>query len=151
MKKVIPALTMLSLLLISQSCMDEIETTAQKPVIGFTLPDDQQLLNDPASYQLIISVASGNGEPVMEFEEVTYAYSDGRFVTQPLDLPIGSYTITDFMLINENDDIVYAVPRMSGTLGQSVTHPLDADFTLSPSGGQPRVDLRLLDVRSHKA
>jgi len=66
-------------------------------------------------------------------------------------LPFGNYSITDFMIVNENDEIIYAVPKSSGSLASDVIQSLNRDFSYSPTALPVITDLRLLDVRNHKA
>jgi hypothetical protein len=55
------------------------------------------------------------------------------------------------MIVNENDEMIYAVPKSSGALANDVTQPLNLEFNYSSSAAAAIPDLRLLDVRNHKA
>lgn len=151
MKYLFSTLAMLSLIL-SQSCVEDTEPGQQKLGVAFSLSSDNQMISDlPANSKLVVNVQSQTGESIMEFAEVQFQLSDDGFVTRPIDLPFGNYAITDFMIVNENDEIIYAVPKSSGTLADKVTQPLNLEFSYSSSVASEITNLRLLDVRNHKA
>ena len=151
MKYLICTLAMLSLVL-SQSCVDDIEPGQQKLSVAFSaLSIDNQMIGElPANSSLVMNVQSQTGESVMEFAEVQFQPKDDGFVTRPIDLPFGNYSIIDFMIVDENDEIIYAVPKSSGTLASDVTQSLNLEFNYSSTAGRIITDLRLLDVRNHK-
>jgi hypothetical protein len=152
MKYLFYTLMMLSLI-VSQSCVEETEPGQQKLSIGFsaTSIDNQTVSDLPANSKLVMNVQSPTGEAVMEFAEVQFQLDGQGFLTRPLDLPFGNYAITDFMIVNENDEIIYAVPKSTATLASDVTQPLNLEFDYSSSTAPQITDLRLLDVRNHKA
>jgi len=152
MKKPYTAIALLSLIFITLSCVEEVETKQQQVTISFTLSADHQITSDLSQdARLVLRVESQSGEGVIEFEEVDFQYRENRFLTSPLDLPFGTYTITDFLLLNENDDIIYAVPKSSGALARLVSDPLDYNFTYTPSPDTPSINLSLLGTRNHTA
>ena len=151
MKNSAPLCCVLLLLLVSQSCMDPVETRNPKPSIAFTLPRGYEAFTDPATAKVVITVESSSGEPVMELQETGFEETASGFATLPLDLPAGDYTITDFMIVNGDDEIVYAVPKGSGPLGDSVSHPLDFSFKVMPAGVVQDGDLGLLGAHNRRA
>ncbi len=65
-------------------------------------------------------------------------YLDGNTYTQSIKLPVGTYTISEFMLMDDNntpddqsDDIILkATPMAGSTYADFVTNPLTFDFTV---------------------
>jgi len=149
-------MAMLSLILMMQGCNnEEIEPDShqQKLNIGFSALSaaKETLTNLPPESKLVMSIQAQNGEAVMEYAEMEFQFRDNHFVTRQLDLPAGNYTITDFMVLNASDEIIFAAPKAPGTLSNSVPTPLNYNFTLRDSDMSVDIDLRLLDVRNHTA
>lgn len=149
MKKSITAFALLASVIITQSCMEEVETKQPQVAMSFTL--DNHPPADLYGATLVMRVESSQGESVMEFQEVPFRFHENKFITSALDLPLGTYTITDFFLLNESDDIIYAVPKGSATLARTISDPLDYSFTITPSASRQEIDLHLVNTRNHKA
>jgi hypothetical protein len=139
----------LLLMFISQSCNEDIEPARQEMKIAFSVSNDGGPLNElPAGSRLVISVTSQSGEPVMELQEVKFYSHENGFVTESLTLPPGNYRISDFMVIDEDDEMLYAIPKKTSVLDDNVTHPLDFNFRISPDDHPLATELQLLGVRS---
>ncbi len=151
MKNIIQPLVILCLVVTTVGCTEDPDLI-QKPVnINFTIFSDDQVINSlPSDSRLIVNIQSQNGKMVMDNQEVEFQLDENGFSTRPLDLGYGSYRITDFLIVNENDDIIFATPKAAGTLSGSVQHPLDYHFSLSSASTPAGLHLRLLDVRKHK-
>lgn len=150
MRHLLFATAALSLMFISQSCNEDIETNPQPVRIGFTISSDDEIQDLPEGSHLVMTIESQVGEPVMELTEVEF-YSDGnRFVTEPLTLPSGHYRITDFMLVDKNDEMLFAIPKKTGVLEKNISHPLDLNFSISPGHNPFMTDLQLLGVNKFK-
>lgn len=151
MKLSLPILAMLSLIMIGQSCQDDREPFQPKLAIGFTAlsSDHESITNLPSGSKLVLNIQSQSGEPVMEYQEVAFQLLNNEFVIDPLDLTFGKYTVTDFILVDENDDIIYAAPKDSGALRNTVDNPLQFSFTVAPAI-MHNIHFQLLEVRGHK-
>ena len=153
MKKLIGMIGMLSLVLSSQSCNDDLESVSQQISVGFTAESfENELLGElPPGSKLILSLTTPGGEPVIDHEEIAFEYRKDRFVTEPLNLAYGSYVITDFILVNEENEVIYATPKATGRLSSRVRHALDLNLTLSVGKIPVDLDLQLLEVRKQAA
>ena len=150
MKNPILHLGFLSLAVIAVSCNED-PGLIQKPVnIDFTISSGNEAVSSlPPNSRLIVNIESQNGQVMIDNQEIEFDAGENTFSTRPLDLGYGSYRITEFIVVNENDDIIYAAPKEASTLGSSVQHPLDYQFSLS-SASTPGLHVRLLDVSRHK-
>ncbi|MEO5599766.1 MAG: hypothetical protein ABIR06_02445 [Cyclobacteriaceae bacterium] len=151
MKISLATLAMLCLIMISQSCQDVSEPIQPKLAIGFTAlsSNHETITNLPSGSKLVLNVQSQYGEPVMEYQEVQFQFLNNHFLINPIDLAFGKYTVTDFILVDENDYIIYAAPKDSGALGNTVDNPLQFSFTFAPAI-MHNIHFQLLEVRGHK-
>ena len=149
MRSFIKTLITLFLIAISQGCMEDIESARENVAIRFTLPSESAITDLPTDTRLLLNIQSQQGDPVLEMEEVKFVLSENGFVTEPLDLPFGNYTITDFMLLNQQEEMIFAVPRGQGVLCQTIASPLNYDFQIR-AGSRPNISLELLDANKHK-
>ena len=140
----------LSLMFISHSCNEDIETNSEPLSIAFTISSDDEIQSLPDGSHLVMTIESQGGEPVLELSEVEFHSIGNRFVTEPLSLPSGHYRITDFMLVNENDEMLFAIPKKTGILEKNITHPLDLNFSIAPGHNPFMTDLQLLGVNKFK-
>ena len=152
MKHLYPTLPIVGLILICISCNEDPATIQKKVSVDFTVSSDNGTVSDlPPGSHLLLNIQTQNGEPVMEYQEVGFTQYLDHFSTKPLDLPYGNYVLTDLIIVDDNDDIVYAAPKSTGTLASSVEHPLGFDFVSSPDAGTAAgMHLRLMDVRKFR-
>lgn len=151
MKNLYLSLPLLALILICIRCSEDPEPLQKKVSIDFTVSSGDETLSDlPQDSRLVLNIQTTTGEPVMEYQEVKFTSSKNRFSTEPLGLPYGNYVITDLMIVDNNDDILYAAPKLPGSLASSVEHPLSFNFLLSSDARLSGLSLRLMDVRKYK-
>ncbi|HEX8039478.1 MAG TPA: PKD domain-containing protein [Chryseosolibacter sp.] len=140
----------LCLAVIAVSCNED-PGLIQKPVnIDFTIFSANEAVRSlPPNSRLVVSIESQNGQTILDNQEIEFDAGENAFSTRPLDLGYGNYRITEFSVVNENDDILYAAPKEASPLSSSVQHPLDYQFSLM-SGSTQGLHVRLLDVSRHK-
>lgn len=140
----------LCLAVIAVSCNEDPGVIRNPASIDFTISSGDQAIHTlPPNSRLIVDIRSENGKMVMDNQEVEFDAGESTFSTRPLDLAYGSYRITGFIVVDENDEIIYATPKDASALSSFVQHPLDYQFSLTAASTQ-RLHVRLLDVRRHK-
>ncbi len=124
------------------SCEKHEETGTDPGRLEFSLAaDDLQdnlkstIVNDDSSvyqpYKLLISVEDGNGNLVLDKEPVPiYKFWDG-FISSTVELMEGSYSLTEFMVVNSDGEIVFATPKEGSPLAYLVEKPLPVPFEIS--------------------
>jgi hypothetical protein len=80
---------------------------------------------------LLLSLENSTGEPVFTFKKIDLLQVGSAMMTEPIALPPGAYTITDFLLIDDDDVVLYATPKVGSPLASAVTNPLPYSFTVS--------------------
>jgi hypothetical protein len=141
------------ILLMLQSCMEEQKLGHEKVKIKFSLAsgsDGSSTKGIPDGSSLMINVETGSGEPVLENKTITFTKEGSTYVTESLDLPPGNYVITDFMMLDGNDEVQFAVPRIDAPLASDVVHPLMHNFKIS-THGVSEITMELLEVGRHAA
>ncbi len=54
-----------------------------------------------------------------------------KYITEPIALHAGDYAITDFMLVDADNEVLFATPQAGSPLAGAVSHPLPYSFTVS--------------------
>ncbi|MGQ1785179.1 DNRLRE domain-containing protein [Saccharicrinis sp. GN24d3] len=98
-----------------------------------TVDGDSTENGDFAYYKLLISVVDEDGVVVLDKEAVSlYKFWDG-FISEKVELKEGTYTLTEFMIINSNGEVVFATPKEGSPLAYLVEKPLPVNFIIEAS------------------
>ncbi len=146
------------LLFAFSSCEKPIEPENNLGQLKFTFSasDLQSNLKSAADYDstkaytLLVSIKDKDGNLVMDTEPVElYKFSDG-YVSKKVELKEGSYSLTEFMVVDRNAEVMYATPKEDAPLAYLVNKPLPVDFTISANSS---VGLRVevIPVGNHPA
>ncbi len=73
---------------------------------------------------LLLSLSNGSGDTVFTSRRIALLHFGPRLMTEPIQLATGEYTIVDFLLIDDNDSVLYATPKAESPLAPAVSHPL---------------------------
>lgn len=94
-----------------------------------TSESNGKILSGEEPTHLIISVVSlAGGEPLLNMEKIDLYKIGSSYVAKPVALPSGTHKITDFLLVTESNEVVYAVPKYGSTLEKAVSKPLPHQF-----------------------
>ena len=86
--------------------------------------------NNSKSGFALISVNNSLGEVVFNREKVEVLLTDKSYVTAELELKAGTYSLTEFILINVNDIAIAMVPQAKASLGELAENSLPVTFTV---------------------
>jgi hypothetical protein len=149
------ALSLLAVGLCLLSCNDQAVQLEKKKVqfvlTPGTLPDGRvDNITLPENARAIISVTSSSGTSVLSDHEVAVSKVGESYVTDMLELMPGAYRVTDFMIVNEDEDF-YVTPKSGAELSSLVADALPYNFSTSDntlaSVHMPVVDVRNQDLR----
>jgi hypothetical protein len=129
--------TVICMLLLVQSCTENNPVTVQKSStkIAFTL-DEIAAPSTIASHDLFISIEDLNGQLVLSNHKLSFRDRDESFLTEDLNLPFGTYVITDLRLENEQE-IIFEVPGKDAMPRTSSDSSLPFRFTISGENATP--------------
>jgi len=94
---------------------------------------------------LLLSLENSIGDPVFTSKRIALLHIGSNLMTDPIELPPGTYTITDFLLVDDDNNVLYATPKAGSPLATAVTHPLPYSFVVSNSE-VANVDMEVVDV-----
>ena len=101
--------------------------------LGLEFTDDGALKSAGSDLYItaaLVTIAGENGEIVAEKEHLPlYRFGD-QYITEALTLPVGHYTLTEFMLIDDAGTILWATPVAGSPLAHLVRHPLPVPFVI---------------------
>ncbi|WP_375579765.1 hypothetical protein ABWH96_01415 [Marivirga tractuosa] len=120
------------------SCSPETENVKddQSGKVNFNLSlsnengQSRQVLAVPAGSYLQISIETLEGEPVLEDETVDILSFNGNFVSEPLELNVGEYFLTEFLVISPDDEVLYATPISGSPMADLVSKSLPLYFEI---------------------
>ena len=96
---------------------------------------------------LYLSIETASGDPVFTGKKVSLLRMGDSFMTEPMDMLPGTYSITDFMLVTADADVLYATPRSGSPLSRAVNHPLPFRFSVTKSRVS-NVNMEVIDVNA---
>lgn len=153
MKQVSIVIGILMLLLLFQNCTEEETVNQSKEKVQFTIGlsalehtgGKLKSVDPPSGASLLISIKSISGEQVYTMHTVELLHVGENIVTVPLELNPGSYLLTDFMVVNEVNEILFAAPRRGSLLGSLVVRPLDVNFYVTRNA-LTNLEMEVIDV-----
>lgn len=94
--------------------------------------------------KIIISI-NQNDVSKYNLKELSIAKVNNSYISEPLNLEVGDYTITDFVVVNAEYETVYITPKSNSDLSALVEHPLPYSFSVSTEGNDI-VTLEVVDA-----
>lgn len=79
---------------------------------------------------VLISIEDNTGNQLYSMEKLELYNFDGVYISEPISLATGDYTLVEFLLLDDEDNVVYATPVSSSSLAYLVTQPLPISFTI---------------------
>jgi len=83
-----------------------------------------------ATSKVIISIKDELGEFIIEDQSYDVIFFEGRYLIEPILLSFGDYSIDKFLVLNSNNEVVYATPKEGSLLESLVAKPLPIDFEI---------------------
>jgi hypothetical protein len=122
------------------SCKKEsIKTNEASGNLEFTFSLNKQksadsnniLSNENSLSALVIVIEDENGNLVKDYEKIEFFNLNGYYISKPISLLVGNYTLTQFMVLDQNDSIVYLSPMQNSPKAYLVTNPLPLEFSIN--------------------
>ena len=132
-----------SLLIISMlsTCKKDTNESNSQGVVKFTFQNEistQKLksantdsLTIPVA--IFVSITTSDGEVVYDNKKLELINFDGAYFTNAIGFTPGNYILTEFMVVNKNNTLLYATPKKGSKLESLVHEPLPIKFWVSSS------------------
>lgn len=126
-------LAFLSIILFMMSSCgdDDTDPTMGELSISFSTGDDAfgRAENENVS-SAIISLEDISGNLVISSESYDLISFEDGYLIDPILLEVGEYKITEFLILNDNDEVIYATPKSGSALEALVNTPLPIEITI---------------------
>jgi len=127
---------LLILIIIIQACNENNLAEPLEPVdvmFGFSVLANGQngrLALSETPDKLRITLLTVTGDTIFNHEKIGLIAFDDHFVSDPVSLIPGEYTLTSFFVLNEGDTAIYAAPVAGSSKADLVEIPLSFNFTV---------------------
>lgn len=82
---------------------------------------------------IFVSITTTDGEVVYDNKKLELINFEGSYFTNAIGFAPGDYILTEFMVVNKNNTLLYATPKIGSKLESLVNRPLPFNFQISPS------------------
>lgn len=108
--------------------------TSGSLLLGIELPETSALngriaTNDKLS--ILFTIENESGEIILDQEVLKLIKLNKEYVTKPVSLTSGNYKIIEFMVINDQDEVIYMTPKEGSPLSYLVDHPTPILFSVT--------------------
>lgn len=138
-----------AMMLIWPSCT-QVEETG-KLQFGLELSDDSTLKSVVNGYNVtaaLVTIISETGELIYDKEPLPIYRFGNEYTTKSLELPMGKFQLSEFMLIDSSGIVLWATPREGSNLAHLVRHPLPISFRISPEQ-TTNLNIQVIRVKDH--
>jgi hypothetical protein len=120
-------------LFISFSCEQEEITKERTGKIEFSLlpAGDISGGRTKALQAILISVKDGDGNFVYEHHKIELYKFGEEYLSEPISLAVGNFSLTEFIVLDESNAVLYATPLEGSPLAHLVSDPLPMPFSVS--------------------
>jgi hypothetical protein len=80
---------------------------------------------------VVLSIEDIDGNPIYTLERFPIFEFNGSFLTEPISLTIGDYRITDYLVLDDIEETIFATPVEGSNLAYLVDDPLPIEFTIT--------------------
>ncbi|MFA9371499.1 MAG: formylglycine-generating enzyme family protein [Labilibaculum antarcticum] len=77
---------------------------------------------------VVISMAKMDGTVVYDKESISLLNMNGYYIASPISLNVGEYALTEFLVMDDSNNVVYAAPLTGSEKAYLVESPLSIDF-----------------------
>ncbi len=150
MKKRIFTLIALTAMALSwPSCKEEEQNGTVR--FGMQLPGDSVLKSATADRNVseaLVTIVGPDGQMIYDKEPLRLIDFGEQYVTRSLELPVGEYRLTEFMLTDSSGTVVWATPVEGSELAGMVNDPLPVFFRIAPDE-TTSLDMEVIRVRDY--
>lgn len=115
------------------SCENENPTT-DNGKIEFSFSEKNQNSGgrtNGSATSIVITIKDSKGKLVYEKKKIALFQFSGEFLSEPVDLKPGNYALTEFLVLDENNAVIFATPLEGSDLAHLVDDPLPIGFSIA--------------------
>ncbi len=95
---------------------------------------NERIINTlPAGATIRLSVQDLKGTPLLTNEVIKIIKFNNDWITEPLFIAAGEYILSEFMILSQDNEILYAIPLEDSPLANLVSKPLPLSFEIIPN------------------
>ncbi len=79
---------------------------------------------------VLISVSDDKGSAILNREKIAISLVNEKYISSEITLEVGSYSLTEFIVIDENNVAIALAPKANSVLSQFIENSLPLDFTV---------------------
>lgn len=80
---------------------------------------------------IIVTIINNEGAEVYSQEQLPLINMNGSFITHPISLLVGDYTVTEFIVVDEDGNALYIAPLEGSSKAYLVDDPIPIEFSVS--------------------
>jgi hypothetical protein len=80
---------------------------------------------------MVVSIKDATGAVVYDKKHISVFSFSGDYISDPLELTIGSFTLTEFFIVDENNNTIFATPLEGSDLAYLVNDPAPIAFSVT--------------------
>lgn len=88
------------------------------------------IVSTDSIYSAVISIENEQGAKILNMKAIELLNMNGHYISTPISLNAGNYKLTDFLLTDRNNRVLYACPKEGSNQAKLVNHPLNMDFDI---------------------
>lgn len=136
-----------------QSCMREYDDHREVEKVQFTFSaasvEAGRTQTSEGIKSLLLTLTKANGESVYTRHVIEILSFGDSYITQPLQLRPGHYKVTEFLLVDNSQNISHATPLKGSVLSKIVAKPLAHAFNVQ-KGVSNNIDMEVIETKYHK-
>ena len=82
---------------------------------------------------IVVSLEDLHGNVILNSEKIDIYHMNGRYISQAVEMPVGDYKLTRFLVLNGENDVVYTTPVEGSDKAHLVEKSLPIQFTADES------------------
>ena len=134
------------------SCAEDerLDSKIAQFTFSFTIGENSGGRNSPVDIpegaSLLLSLETNSGEAVLDQHQISLHKKGETYISDPVDLRDGKYKITDFFIVNDELDVIFATPRKGSPLSAEIAQSLPYIF-ISGTPDVSHLSMEVLDAR----
>jgi hypothetical protein len=81
--------------------------------------------------KILVTIKDSGGNLVENKKEISLYNFEGEYISEPLVLGIGEYTVEEFLVLNNDNEVIYVSPIDGSELAYLVAKPLPLPFSVA--------------------